>query len=154
MARFLLILAILLPLSLFSGGWAGWAPITHAVAGAARAGARLLGTDAAVQGNLILLPSRTLEVDPQCTAVDLMAVYAALVLAYPFAWTKRLAALLVGSVMLQVANIVRLVAVAWVAGFLDQRSFMLVHDYLFEFAMVFVVLMMWAVSLSLAKRTS
>ena len=151
---FVLILGVLLSISLLSGGWSGWGPITAVVAAAAGACARMVGVHAVVNGNLILLPSRSLSVDPQCTAVDLLAVYAALILAYPLGWRLRLVALAAGAVILQAVNVARLVGVAWVAGVLSGNSFLMVHDYLFEFGMVFVVMIMWAVWLSVARRTA
>lgn len=151
---FVLILAVLLPLSLFSGGWSGWLPITHVLAAAAGSASRMAGLDAVVEGSSILLPSRTLVVDPQCTAVDVLIVYVAIVLAYPIAWRKRLLALVTGAAVLQTANLIRLVGVAWASEALSDRAFYLVHDYLFEFGMVFVMLLMWAASLSYARRTA
>jgi len=153
-AVFVLLLAVLLPLALFSAGWSGWGPITGAIAATAGAASRLVGLPVVVQGNLMQLPSRTLAVDPQCTAVDLLVVYAALVLAYPIAWKKRLLALATGAAVLEVINIFRLVGVAWASEVLADRQFTLVHDYLFEFGMVFVVMMMWAVALSVAKQNA
>lgn len=151
---FVLILAVLLPLALFSGGWSGWDPVTRTVAATAGACARFLGIDATVDGSVIRLPSRSLSVDPQCTAVDLLAVYAAIVLAYPLPWKKRLMGLALGVVVLQAANLGRLVGVAWASELLTDRPFYFIHDYLFEFGMVFVALMAWAVWLSLARRTA
>jgi len=149
---FVLILAVLLPISMFSAGWSGWAPVTGAIAAIAGACARFVGLPAVVSGSNIVMPTRTLAVDPQCTAVDLFVVYAALVLAYPLKWKMRLAALAAGAVVLQVFNVLRLIGVAWAAEALNGMQFNLVHDYLFEFGMVFVVMMMWAVWLSLASR--
>ena len=151
---FVVVLGVLLTISLLSGRWSGWVPITNGIAAVAGGTARALGIPATVEGNLIRTPTRTLAVDPQCTAVDLLAVYAALILAYPLKWKMRLVALVVGAIVLQVANIARLVGVAWAAVLVNGRSFDLVHDYLFEFAMVFVVMMMWAVWLTLARRTA
>lgn len=151
---FVLLLAVLLPLTTLGAGWSGWDPITAAVAAAGGAGARMLGLKASVAGNVIHLPSRSLVIDPQCTAVTLLAVYVALVFAYPVRWGMRLLAIAVGVPVLLAVNIMRLVGVAWASELLAGRSFYVVHDYLFEFGMVFVVLMMWAVWLSLARRTA
>jgi len=138
----------------FSGGWSGWRPITGAVAATAGACSRLVGVDAIVEGNVICLPSANLTVDPQCTAVTLLAIYGALVLAYPIAWKTRLLALAAGTVVLQVVNVVRLVGVAWASEVVADKWFYLLHDYLFEFGMVFVVMLMWMAALSIAKRTA
>ncbi len=86
--------------------------------------------------------------------MSLFAVFVALVLAYPVSWRSRLLAIVVGGPALFAANITRLVGVAWASELLDGRSFYVVHDYLFEFGMVFVVLAMWAAWLSLARRTA
>lgn len=151
---FVAILAVFLPFALFSGGWAGWKPITETIAAAGAAGARAVGIHAIATGNLIVLSTRSLSIDPQCTAVTLLAVYAALVLAYPLRWRDRLIALAVGAIVLQLANVGRLVGVAWASELLADKRFYIVHDYLFEFGMVFLVLLMWVVWLSIARRTA
>lgn len=153
-AVFLAVLALLLPLSMFSAAWTGWAPVTAAIAGTAGALARAVGIHAQVTRNLILLPARTLEVDPECTAVDLFVVYSALVLAYPLRWSVRFIALVAGALAIQLFNLARLVAVAWAAVALSGTEFTLVHDYLFEFGMVFVIMAMWAVLISRAGARS
>ena len=149
---FVLILAVVLPITMLSTGWQGWGPITGATAAVGGACARILGIEATVEGNLIRLPSRSLSIDPGCTAIPLLAIYIALVLAYPVRWSMRLLAIAVGTPLLLAVNIVRLVGVAWASELLAGRSFYMVHDYLFEVGMVFVALMMWAVWLSFARR--
>ncbi len=151
-AVFLLLLTALLSITLFSGNWGGWIWITSTTARIAGAGARAIGVDAVVEGNLILLSSRTLAVDPQCTAFTLAAVYMALVLAYPVSWTKRLLALAIGLPLLQIVNLARLVVVAYASEALAGKSFYIVHDYVFEFGMAFVVFIMWAVWLASVRR--
>lgn len=150
---FVLLLAVLLPLELFSGGWSGWGPITRTVAATAGALSRIVGIDATVDGNIIRLQSRNLAVDPECTAVDLLAIFAALVLAYPLRWTRKLFALATGGIVIELVNIGRLVGVAWASETLGDNQFHVLHDYLFEFGMVFLVMMIWAVWLSLAGGT-
>jgi exosortase/archaeosortase family protein len=151
---FVLILAVLLPFTMFSDGWRGWDTLTRATATVSGAGARAVGLQATVVGSMITLPSRSLRIDPGCTAVTLLAVYVALVLAYPVGNRMRLLAILVGVPVLIAANIARIVAVAVAAEFLTGRAFYMVHDYLFELAMVLVVLMMWVVWLSVARKTA
>ncbi len=151
---FVLILVVVLPITMFSDGWQGWDVLTGATATVSGAGARAVGLQATVVGSMIMLPSRSLRIDPQCTAVTLLAVYVALIFAYPVSSRMRLLAILVGVPVLIVANIARIVAVAVAAQFLTGRAFYMVHDYLFELAMVFVVLMMWAVWLSVVRKTA
>jgi exosortase/archaeosortase family protein len=151
---FVLLLAVLLPFTMFSDGWQGWELLTGATAAVSGACARAVGLQATVVGSMIMLPSRSLQIDPGCTAVTLLAVYLALIFAYPVSNRMRLLAIAVGVPVLLMANIARIVAVAVSAEFLTGRTFYMVHDYLFELAMVFVVLMMWAVWLSVVRKTA
>ena len=151
---FVLLLAVMLPFVILSGEWSGWQVITSATASVGGDVSRLVGLDATVDGNVIHLPSRSLAVDPACTAMTLVVIFIALVLAYPVKWPKRLLAIAIGIPVLLAANIVRLVGVGWASELIAGQGFYIVHDYLFEFAMVFVVLIMWAVWLSYARRTA
>ncbi len=152
-AVFLVLLAILLPLPMLDASGRGWGVLMRATAAAAAACANALGLDARVVGNVIHLSSRSLSIDPQCTAVTLLTVYVALVLAYPMRWKTRLLAIAVGLPVLVAVNIARLVGVAWVSERVAGKVFYMVHDYLFGFGMVFAVLLMWAAWLSYAERT-
>jgi len=110
------------------------------------------GVPAKVIGNEILLATRTLRIDPDCTGLSLMALYAALVLAYPFTMRRRVIGLAAGLPALLVANMVRLDFVAQASQRLDERAFLFVHDYLFQIVMVGVVIGLWAVYLVSARR--
>jgi len=114
----------------------------------------ITGVPAKVLDNEILLTSRTLRIDPDCTGVSLMALYAALVLAYPFTVRRRVIGLLAGLPALLVANMVRLDFVAQASQRLDERGFAFVHDYLFQIVMVGVVIGLWAVYLVSARRNA
>lgn len=153
-AMFLFWLLVLLAPVLVAGGWSGWAPITTWMASTTGAIAALLGVQAQVEGNLIHLGTRSLSVDPACTGAALLAVYSALVLAYPVSRKMKFIALAVGLPTLVLVNFGRLTAVAFLSEMLSGRAFFIVHDYLFEFGMVFSVLIVWAVWLSYAKRSS
>jgi exosortase/archaeosortase family protein len=149
---FVLLLGASLAFLTLAHDWSGWQTVTGVTASAGGNSARFFGVNATVSGNLILLPSRSLSVDRQCTAVTLLALYIALVLAYPVSWRMRFLAIAIGTPVLFIANIARLVGVAWASELLTDKPFYLVHDYLFESGMVFVVMMMWVVWLSVASR--
>jgi len=149
---FVALLAVLLPLTTLTAGWSGWEPVAGTTAAVAGGCARAVGFDATATGNIISLPSRALRIDLQCTAVTLMAVYIALVLAYPVSWKMRMLAIAVGVPVLLAFNILRLVGVVWASELFEGDLFNIVHDYIYNFGMVFVVLMMWAVWLSFVSR--
>ena len=105
---------------------------------------RAVGIPATVSVNQIMIPSRVLEIDLDCTAISVVALYSALVIAYPRPIRSRLLALAVGIPVILAANLVRLVAVAVASEHLSQQMFYFAHDYLFKVAMVLVVVALWA----------
>jgi exosortase/archaeosortase family protein len=113
---------------------------------------RLTGVPAVVSGTEVALATRILRIDPQCTAVSLAMLYAALVVAYPLGLRQKLVALGVGLPVLFAANLGRLTAVAHLSGLLDDDGFMFVHDYLFMIAMMAVVIGLWVFFLAWARR--
>ena len=110
------------------------------------------GVPATVTGTEILLSTRILRIDADCTGVTLMMIYTALVLAYPLGWKNKLIGLTFGIAAIFVTNLIRLVAVAQLSGPLDQRTFMFVHDYLFKIVMMAVVIAAWALYLAYSRR--
>ena len=113
---------------------------------------RLVGISATVSSIQIFIPSRILEIDLECTAVSIVALYSALVIAYPHPVKSRLLALAVGIPVILVANLLRLVAVAVASEHLSPSAFYFAHDYLFKVLMVFVVVALWASWLQWARN--
>jgi len=120
----------------------------------ARAAAVLIhgvGIPATLLGNQILLTSRILQIDLDCTALPIAALYSALVIAYPLPIRMRLLALGVGLPVIAVANLLRLLGVAFASEYLSPDVFIFAHEYLFKIVMVFVVVALWAVWLQIAR---
>jgi exosortase/archaeosortase family protein len=112
----------------------------------------LTGVPASVAGNDIRLATRILRIDLDCTGIALMLIYVALVFAYPLSVKRKLVGLAVGLPVIAGANLVRLTAVAQLSGRLGDREFLFVHDYLFKVLMMAVVIVLWGVYLTSAKR--
>lgn len=112
----------------------------------------LLGYTAKVSGSTVLLPSRTLLVIPECTAVYVMAVYASLVLAYPFSTRRKMGALAIGLPIIYIANFGRLLAVAVLAFYVKGNMYNFLHDYLFQLGMVLVTFGVWVGVLEYDRR--
>ena len=128
------------------------APLLGATATVLGACSRATGLSATTVGTDVYLATRTLRIDLGCTALPLMIVYTALVLAYPLPWRRKAIGLLVGLPVLAIANLVRLVAVAQLSGRLGQGAFLFVHDYMFQIGMVGVVIALWGAYLWQAGR--
>lgn len=114
--------------------------------------ASAVGIPSTVDGINIYVGERMLVVALECTAVFLMIIYAALVLAYPFSRALKCTALLAGLVVIHLANLLRLVAVCYVAMHASPRVFSILHDVLFQLAMTLVVLALFLSTLAVDRR--
>jgi exosortase/archaeosortase family protein len=110
-----------------------------------------IGIAAVGSGTLIRLPSRTLSVDLACTAVFVVALFVALILAYPVSAKDRLLGIALGVPIILAVNIMRIVAAAQVAESAP-TAFQFVHDYMFQVGMVLVTVVVWAAWLSYTRR--
>lgn len=126
------------------------------LAGTASVSTRLIswvGIAATQSGTHVELSSRTLSIDLACTAVFIVALYVALVLAYPVSVKQRLLGIAAGVPVILVFNLVRIVAAAEVSQ-TAPSAFQFFHDYLFEVGMVLVTVAAWAAWLSFARRNA
>ena len=106
---------------------------------------------AAVQaGTLIRVPGRTLSIDLACTAIFIVALYVALIAAYPVSKRARLVGIAIGVPVIIAFNVARVVGAAEVAQFAPS-AFGFVHDYVFEVAMMLLTVGLWAGWLSYAR---
>lgn len=109
------------------------------------------GIEATRQGTLILLPGITLAVDWACTAITILELYVALILAYRSGWAVKAVGISVGVAVILVANQLRIVATALAAEYWPSVLYV-AHDYLFQVSMVVVAVALWAWWLGLVNR--
>jgi len=120
-------------------------PVQSAIASVVTAGANLLGGDVRVYGPIIDVTRIKLEVNHECTAVFVLLVYAAFVLAYPAPWKSRLLGIVVGAVVLTAVNISRLIALTLIAQSRPEL-FNYLHEYFFQgvfIALLAVLASLW-----------
>ena len=108
------------------------------------------GLPAARSDVLITVPGRVLQIGPDCTGLTIAAILVALVLAYPVKPSSKLIGIFAGVAVVLVANLVRLVAVAYISPVPD-RYFLFAHDFLFQVGMVAVTVGVWVAWLSFAR---
>lgn len=111
-----------------------------------------LGVSARVVGNDVVLATRILRIDVDCTGISLLMLYSALVLAYPLRAKWKFMGLAMGIPVLFLANLTRLIAVAMFSNMLSDKVFLFVHDYLFKIVMMGVVIGLWALFLQEVRR--
>ena len=105
-----------------------------------------------IEGNFVFLPSRTLLIAVECTAIYIMIIFTALVCAYPFRWQLKALFLPLGLVVIIVINYLRLVAVIVLASRIPLVLFDLIHDFLFQIGMIIVCLVLWLIMISIEHR--
>ncbi len=85
-------------------------PFTAGVARAGSAACRLFGEPARTQGTTMSSPRFAVNIRNGCNGLETVFIFAAAVLAFPAAWPIRLAGLAAGTLLIEVFNLVRIVA--------------------------------------------
>lgn len=99
----------------------------------------------------VYLANRILLINLDCTGLFVVAVFSALILAYPCGWSDKLLGLLIGVPTLLAVNLVRLIAAAQIAvRWPDSFAFM--HDLVFQVGMVLAAVLIWAVWIGRVTR--
>jgi exosortase/archaeosortase family protein len=120
----------------------GLAPVESTTAAAAVALMRLTGLQAAAAANIIHLSGAVWLVDVECTAIHLLVLFTAFILAYPAPRRAKAIGLLAGPILLMAANLGRLLAMAWVEEIWPHyaESF---HDYVWQVLFLALVALLW-----------
>jgi archaeosortase B (VPXXXP-CTERM-specific) len=107
------------------------APIQARMADLVAGGANLFGANATVVGTVIKSPHAALEINHECTAVFVLLVYGAFVLAYPAPWAQRASGVGIGIGALTAINIARLIVLTVIASkYPDWFGYF--HEYFFQ----------------------
>lgn len=99
----------------------------------------LLGVTSTVQGSVIHLPSISLDVEFGCNGLEAVMIYSVAVLTFPATWKNRLLGIVAGFLVIQVLNLIRIVALAY-AGVYHRDLFDLIHLYVAQGVMIAVAL--------------
>lgn len=100
----------------------------------------LAGFSAQVQGDLISLPGFSVRIVTECTPLHACLLYGAFVLAQPASWRRTLAGLLMGSLAIATANLLRIAYITAVGRHVSHLVFDILHVYLGQVAMLILVL--------------
>lgn len=90
-------------------------------------------------GTLLNLPSISLDVEFGCNGLEAVMIYAVAVLTFPATWKNRLIGFVAGFLVIQVLNLIRIVALAY-AGVYHRDLFDLIHIYVAQGVMIAVAL--------------
>ncbi len=99
----------------------------------------LFGVTSTINGSLINLPSISLDVEFGCNGLEAVMIYMVAILTFPATWKNRLYGFLGGFLVIQVLNLIRIVALAY-AGVYHRELFDLIHIYVAQGVMIAVAL--------------
>jgi len=112
-----------------------------------------VGVRVAQEGGVIHLPGLALQVRFGCNGLEAFLIYSVAVLAFPAPWRSKLTGILLGGVVIQVLNILRLIGLGLVGVYLP-AWFEVFHIYVAQGLMIAVALILFMGWLSHAYRSS
>jgi len=91
------------------------------------------------QGFILMLPGLSLEVKFGCNGLEAVLIYSIAVLSYPTRWQKKLVGIIAGFIIIQVANFLRIIFLAYAAMHL-RHIFDYIHVYIAQGVMIALAL--------------
>lgn len=95
----------------------------------------LVGVACTYRGSIIALPAMSLDVKFGCNGLEAVMIYTIAVAAYPAHWKKKLVAIVAGFLILQTANILRILLLA-LSGIHLRGLFEFIHIYMAQGVMI------------------
>lgn len=143
---FLLILGGLFALELTPPGQALVLPWAASLAGFSASLIALFDPKIITYGNIIQSQSNGfgVAIEAGCNAVEACIVLAAAILAFPSSWRHKVLGLMIGMVVVQVANILRIISLFYL-GQWRMDAFEFAHLYLWQGLIMLDVLVVWLV---------
>jgi len=111
----------------------------------------IAGIPCILDGTRISLPTSQWEIVLECTALTAMVVFVSFIVAFPASLRSKACAIGAGVPLLFVANILRLVTLAWFTLKVPKLTGCL-HDYVWNVVFLFLVVLMWLAWLSLVVK--
>lgn len=112
----------------------------------------LLNVKSTCHGTIIGLPGISLDVKFGCNGLEAVMIYVVAILAFPAQWKKKLMGIVVGFILIQIINLIRITALAYAAVHF-QTQFETIHTYVAQGFMIAVVLGIFFIYLHYATRT-
>ena len=117
-------------------------PFTGGVAHVSGAALNLLGQHVAMRGTVIQGPRFAVNIRNGCNGVEAMLIFLAAVLAFPASWRSRLAGLALGTLAIQVINLVRVVSL-YLTGAYFPRIFDASHTVIWQSVVILCGVLLW-----------
>jgi exosortase H (IPTLxxWG-CTERM-specific) len=102
----------------------------------------VLGQDVEMQGTIIRSPRFAVNIKNGCNGVEAMLIFLAAVVAFPAAWSARLAGLGIGIVVIQLVNLLRVVAL-FLTGAYFPKVFDASHTVIWQTVVILSGVILW-----------
>ncbi len=102
----------------------------------------LIGQDVTMQGTAIHNQRFGVNIRNGCNGVETMIIFAAAVLAFPAGWRQRLLGLILGSIAIQLVNLVRVVAL-FLTGVYFRDLFDASHTTIWQTVVILCGVLLW-----------
>jgi len=112
----------------------------------------VLGQDIKVTGASIHSPRFSVNIVRGCDAVEAVGLYVCAVLAFPLPFLKKLPGMIIGTLLLLVLNLVRIVSL-FLIGVYSPRIFSLMHIDVWQALFIFFAVLFWILWLLWATRS-
>lgn len=137
---------------LLGGGFAliAWQPVNDALivpftAGVARVSASildLLGQQTRINGTQVFGKNFAVDIENGCNGIEALIIFLSATLSFPASWKARLAGLVLGSIGIQIVNLVRVVAL-FLTGVYFPSFFDSSHTVVWQTIVILFAVLLW-----------
>jgi len=113
----------------------------------------LLGTPVSTQGTILTVSGIGLDIRFGCNGLEAVLIYAIALLAFPAPWGRKAAGIVAGFVVLQVLNILRIMALALVRVHYPE-FFDVFHIYIAQGILIAVALVLFLAWIGYAQKST
>ena len=117
-------------------------PITAGIASASRVTLNLLGQQVVQTGTVLTSPRFAVNIRNGCNGIEALIIFVAAVLAFPATWRSRGIGLLLGTVAIQIINLVRVVALFLTGAYLP-KLFESSHTVVWQTIVILFAVLLW-----------
>ena len=104
----------------------------------------LLGTGAKASGTLIVSPQFAADIKAGCTGVEPIIILLSAIFAFPSSWKAKAYGAILGMVVLQVVNLIRIVSLVYL-GINHPKYFHDAHSFIWQIVIIALSLFLWMV---------
>ena len=119
-------------------------PFTHLLARVSVYLLGFLGTQTQASGTLIISPQFAADIKAGCTGVEPVIILLSAIFAFPSSWKTKAYGAILGMVVLQVVNLIRIVSLVYL-GINHPKYFHDAHTFIWQIVIIALSLFLWMI---------